>query len=128
MCNIDESLTLDLAKKLGYNQYVSSDGETIVWSDKFGQFSITCMPANPRVGISHSVHIYSEYQGLGFGTLQHTHRLALAKKLGFLSLIATVNNDNIPETKSLRRHGWKQIVDSVFEPTPTTSLWVKELQ
>lgn len=91
---------------------------------EWGFGSLSFMPGNARVLISHGVYVVDHHRGQGFGLRYAQIREKCAREAGATLLLATVRNDNAPERSLLRKLGWK-----IFQGNDTYEccLWGKVL-
>src|SRR5271167_3732753 len=105
----------------GYNPVIAGDAFHVEMRDY--QFSLTLMPGNRRVLISHRVFIAPECRGRGLGKQLLLLREVVAKEAGCNLILATVRDTNSTEVHLLETRGWKR-----YNQRDTgVSLWGKEL-
>lgn len=94
-----------------------------------GHYELSPIPGNQFVCISHRTYIKPEFRGKGFGKRQHYERLAVARKMGYTYIMATVRIDNGREEKILMENGWLRLHDhvSTTEDGHPVCLWGKSL-
>lgn len=76
------------------------------FGDANGSYSISDMPGNPQVAISHNTFIFKPLRGKGLGDYQHKQRLAHIKALGYDMVICTVLESNKAQHKILSNNKW----------------------
>ena len=89
-----------------------------------GAYSLSFMPGNRRILISHYVAVDPEMRGKGFGKRYLQQREEIAKEAGVNLLLATVRNDNEAEVHLLRTNGWRRMIN---RRSTGVSLWGKLL-
>jgi len=89
-----------------------------------GYFSLSFMPGNRRVLISHRSSIEQGQMNKGFGRRMLDLREQLAREAGANLLLATVKNENAIEIYLLESNGWKRFTN---RKETQVSLWGKEL-
>lgn len=101
----------------------------IQFTSKVGSYSLSPMPGNTQIGISHGTWINYGIRGKGYGKLQHKERLEEAYKLGHRALLCTVNPENAAEKHILAINGWKKIQDICWCPIDNkwVELWFRQL-
>src|SRR6266850_4093526 len=97
--------------------------EVRAYNDKI-KFSLTFMPGNRRVLISHGVEVFFAFRGMGLGTEMCKVREQLARKAGVTLLLATVRDDNSAELRVLERCEWKRLTHNEAN---NCSLWGKQI-
>lgn len=105
----------------GYNPTVTE--RTFKVETSHGRFSLSFLPGNRRILVSHDTQVNETYRNHGIGRKWLTLKSLLAKECGCNLLMATVRNDNKPEVHLLRTSGWKRILNRKTQ----VSLWVKTL-
>jgi hypothetical protein len=79
------------------------------------KFNIMPMRGCLGVAVSTGSIVYSDYRGFGIGTILSNLRVALAKELGYGSMICTFDDNNIPQKKILLKNKW-DISNSFINP------------
>jgi GNAT superfamily N-acetyltransferase len=87
------------------------------------RFSLSFMPGNRRILISHDTHVDPEKRDQGLGKKMLGFKEVLAKDAGVNLLLATVRNDNHIEIHLLEKAGWTRLLNR----KTGVSLWGKEL-
>lgn len=108
-----------------YQLLVEVDGFEFKVQHPQGKFSLSFLPGNRRVLISHGSKIYPEHRGKGIGKQMLVIREECAKLAGVNLLLATVRNDNAAEMHLLLTHGWLRFT---CRTESEVSLWAKELR
>lgn len=70
-------------------------------------FTVAGFPGCSRLMISYNSVVRNP--GCGLGQKLHKWRIAVAKKLGFTYMLATVNSDNAPQVHIMHKYGWQQL-------------------
>lgn len=96
------------------------------FKDEHGGYSLTPLPGNCELVLSHDTWIKHDKQGQGFGQKQHLERLKKAQELGAAFLICTVSKANHVEKHILAKNGWRALAE--FEGisgngTADTQIW-----
>lgn len=72
-----------------------------------GEFCMTPMPGCPRVGISHGLVIYPQYQKQGLSKKTQKQRDDLAIELGFIVIVSTTKVGNAAQEHRQEWNGAK---------------------
>ena len=88
------------------------------------RFSLSFMPGNRRVLISHGVEVVPEKRGMGTGRKLLKMREEIAREAGANLILATVRNDNAAESHLLETSGWVRFTNRAESGV---SLWGKLL-
>lgn len=70
------------------------------------QFSLSELPGDGDVLVSHSASVHEYYRRRGIGRLLNAYRIEAAHKAGVSAILATVRADNEGERKILFEQGW----------------------
>jgi len=89
-----------------------------------GRFGIQCFPANPFYAVFWGVKVHEDFRGLGIGQELLRLRLNIAQEAGIHTCMATVRNDNGPQSHIMQKYGFEPERDPDDGPT---TLWVKPL-
>lgn len=90
------------ATGLWYHRGTKYGPKQVAWKG-----SISELPGNKSVGVSHGVLLHDVFRGKGIGGAIHAARLRMLKEYGvYNSLVCTVNEGNEAELKILRKNGW----------------------
>lgn len=89
-----------------------------------GSYSLSFLPGNRRVLISHYVKMDSGERGKGFGQRYMKIREQIAREAGANLMLATVRNDNAIEIHLLKKFGWRRFTN---RRSTGVSLWGKLL-
>lgn len=81
----------------------------ITHDDIHGGWSMSPLPGNGEVLVSHGAYVAPEARGKGLGQKLHKARLDVAKSAGASYILATVEMDNAPEIHILEKNGWKRL-------------------
>ncbi len=111
------------AHLLGYNYQINENGDSIDFSNTFGNFALRCFQGNYEIAESFSVWITNANRGNGLGQQQHLDRLEIARAAGLKALVATVDNENEPQIHILYKNGWTKL----HPVSSHTHLWIKDL-
>jgi RimJ/RimL family protein N-acetyltransferase len=103
-------------------RYTYVDGRRVI-----GEFTLSDLPGNLEVGVSHGTFIHPESRGKGIGQKQHAERLAAATQIGYLALICTVNATNLAEKHILTKNGWKSAWTFKNKDGDLVELFVRQL-
>lgn len=119
---------LSKAHTLGYNYTINENGDSVSFDNAFGAFTLACFRGSTNIAESCNVWISPEYRGKGQGSQQHLDRLEIAKTAGINQLVATVDDENLPEIKILTKNAWKKLhpIKSNFTENKI-NLWIKDL-
>jgi GNAT superfamily N-acetyltransferase len=100
------------------------EGRKLTYSTFEGRFSMSVLPGNRRVLVSHGTYVnfFSRDSGVGRKFLQVKEEIA--RSAGITLMLATVCNDNAPEIHLLETEGWKRFTN---RKDTWCSLWAKEL-
>lgn len=96
---------------------------TFVVETPHSTFSMSLMPGNKRIVISHGVKVDEDFRGQGIGKRLLALREEVAREAGINLLLATVRDDNAVEIHLLEAAGWKRLL----QRKTGVSLWGKEL-
>lgn len=121
---LGEGETLEIARQTMVRYRDDGAEYTSVWAS----YSLTTFPGSHAVGLSHGVLV--THHDMGLGQYFHKERLALAKEIGFKTLLCTVNADNDKEKHILGKNGWKKVhtmTDAQWIPPSSVELWVIDL-
>jgi GNAT superfamily N-acetyltransferase len=99
------------------------EARTFTYHMTVGKFSLSFMPGNRRILISHDTFVEPKFRGLGYGRAWLKLKEELAREAGINLLLATVRNENKIEVHLLRTNGWKRILNRKTK----VSLWSKTL-
>lgn len=89
---------------------------------RIASFTLSLLPGNANVLISHSVWVTYHMWGKGIGSLLHTVRLNAAKAVGADAIVCTVRHDNKRELAILAKNNW----DKLSDVTSYASMFVKK--
>ena len=67
---------------------------------------VTGVLNNHQVCIFTNAFVYSEHRGKGHGSAAHRARLQFARDIGFNYALCTVDDDNVPQCRILRKFYW----------------------
>lgn len=116
-------LLLRAMRTRGFNPELTGERTlTVVTSDY--NFSLSFMPGNRRVLISHKVFIQPACRNKGIGKKLLAMREELSREAGINLLLATVKNDNEVEIHLLKKARWDRLINRLGTKT---SLWGKKL-
>ena len=116
-------LLLRAMRTRGFNPELVGDRSLNVVTPDYN-FSLSFMPGNRRVLISHKVFIHPASRNRGLGKKLLAMREELAREAGINLLLATVKNDNEVEIHLLKKAKWERMVNRLGTKT---SLWGKKL-
>lgn len=74
-------------------------------------FSLTSLPGNEEVFVSHNSYVVPELRANGFGQAMHKEKLELMSNYGGRYALATVDDENQIQKHIMEKNGWK-ILDS----------------
>lgn len=92
-----------------------------------GTYSISDLPGNSEVGVSHDVEIFPEFRNLGNGQIQHQERLTQLTLMNYVAVVATVRGDNKKEQHILIKNGWHRAWTFLNKEGDPVQLWVRSL-
>ena len=92
-------------------------------TDTHAKFSLSFMPGNRRVLVSHGTVVEKEYRNKGIGKRLAAVKQELAREAGCNLLLGTVRNDNFVQEHQMRKDGWERLLNR----KTGVSLWGKQL-
>lgn len=104
-----------------YDGYVYIDGKKVV-----GEYTLSDLPGDMDVAVSHGVCLRPEYRGKGLGQLQHAERLERIYSGGYMAAICTVRSENLIEKHILRKNKWKPVWTFTNKDGDLVELWAHQ--
>lgn len=84
---------------------------------RFMHAEVDSLPGCSQIAVMHSAFIPLEDRKKGKGSLRHRERLAILRSLGYDAALCTVDLNNKPQLKILKKCGWVHL--STFKSQKT---------
>ena len=91
-----------LEPRIDYLFEVKTNAGTVI-----GNWYFSGLPGCCGVVVSHGLYLKEEYRGMKLSGPMQELREAVARKLGYSAMLATVVTNNFAEVISSAKHGWK---------------------